>query len=132
MLKPTSFSWHRFSELRPIPPSDAVGEGEKDVTHNRQKGMKMPGISSRVVGAPPAAVPANGFYPKLLQGRVKNGRGGSVWLVTSAKTGTIVQLAVRPQKDKHKLGYYTTRLDETKMDIFRGKIELDGSTQATR
>lgn len=120
-----------FNELRPIPPSDAVG-GERD-SHSFKNGDKsMPGIHSRVVSPPaPARVPANGYYPKLLQGQPKrDGSGGSVWLVTAPKTGTIVQLASRPQKTKHRLGYYTTRLKEEAMVVFKGKVELDGSAQA--
>lgn len=121
-----------FNKLRPIPPSDAVG-GERDSHSNHQvKETIMPGIHSRVVSPPaPARVPANGYYPKLLQGAVKrDGSGGSVWLVTAPKTGTIVQLASRPQKVKHRLGYYTTRLKEEVMVVFKGKVELDGTAQA--
>lgn len=84
----------------------------------------MPGISSRAIGGTPP-VPANGFYPKLLQGK-----SGSVWLVSAPKTGSIIQLSSRPQKTKHRLGYYTTRLVETKMTVFKGKVELDGTAQA--
>lgn len=87
-------------------------------------------ITSRAT-TPAPAVPANGHYPKLLQGKAKsNGAGGSVWLVTAPNVGTIVQLASRPQKTKHRLGYYTTRLVETKMVVFKGKVELDGTAQA--
>lgn len=91
----------------------------------------MAGISSRLAVAPAPPVPANGHYPKLLQGKAKiNGSGGSVWLVTAPNTGTIVQLARVPQKTRHRLGYYTTRLVETKMVVFKGKVELDGTAQA--
>ena len=95
----------------------------------------MPGIFSRVVAPPAPRVPANGTYPKLLVGKPKtrkgvSGTGGSVWLVTAPNTGTIIQLADRPQKTKHRLGFYTTRFVETKMVVFKGSVELDGSAQA--
>lgn len=86
----------------------------------------MPGQSlrSRIGGAvaptpAPRPVPLNGYYPKLLQGD-----SGSVWLVSAAKTGTIVHLSGRPQKSKHKVGYYSTRLDEGKMRVFAGDITI--------
>lgn len=73
----------------------------------------------------PKPVPFNGFYPKLLQGKVKHdGSGGSVWLVTAPKTGTIINLARRPQKAKHRLGYYTTRLKEEDMVPFVGTVNI--------
>ena len=73
----------------------------------------------------PAPVPLNGHYPKILKGRTKrDGTGGSVWLVTAPKTGVIINLAARPQKAKHKLGYYTTRLDESTMDAYTQPVTL--------
>lgn len=70
-------------------------------------------------------VPFNGYYPKLLKGVAKrDGSGGSVWLVTAPRTGVIVHLAGRPQKAKHKLGYYTTRLKEADMVPFAGNINI--------
>ena len=74
----------------------------------------------------PKPVPFNGHYPKLLQGKKSGtGRGdGSVWLVTAPKTGVIVYLSARPQKAKHKLGYYTTRLREEDMVPFTGNVAI--------
>lgn len=78
----------------------------------------MPGVKSTVIGATPV-VPLNGYYPKLL-----SGKSGSIWLVAAPKTGTIVHLSQRPQKTKHKLGYFTTRLDEAAMAPFKGSLTL--------
>lgn len=78
----------------------------------------MPGIRSSIT-QPSRSVPLNGFYPKLLQGA-----SGSVWFVTAPKTGTIVNLSARPQKPKHKVGYSTHRLDESKMSVFNGEVKL--------
>lgn len=71
------------------------------------------------ISTPTPAAPLNGYYPKLLQGD-----SGSVWLVTAAKTGVIVHLSAKPQKAKHKLGYYTTRLTESKMRAFTGTVNI--------
>lgn len=65
-------------------------------------------------------VPGNGYYPKFLQGA-----SGSVWLVTAPKQGVIVHLADRPQKAKHKVGYATSQLNESKMDPYTGQITLN-------
>ena len=84
----------------------------------------MPGIRSTTPCAAPK-VPLNGHYPKILRGRTKgDGTGGSVWLVTAPNTGIIINLAARPQKAKHKLGYYTTRLVEAKMDPYTQPVTL--------
>lgn len=80
----------------------------------------MPAQSMRSsISTPTPAVPLNGHYPKLL-----SGDSGSVWLVTAAKTGVIVHLSRSPQKAKHKLGYYTTRLNEAKMRAFAGTVNI--------
>lgn len=114
------------TELRPTPPSDAVG-GESDKSLKQRRSTTMPRLTSSITGAAPA-VPMNGTYPKLLKGRAKSrrngGTGGSVWLVTAPNTGTIVHLATSPQKAKHKLGYYSTRLVENTMDVFEGTVAL--------
>lgn len=96
----------------------------------------MPGQTIRsFLGTPPAAppvrapeVPFNGYYPKVLKGRTKvDGTGGSVWLVTAPNTGVIIQLANRPQKAKHRLGFYSTRLVEHKMVAHNGVITIQAS-----
>lgn len=81
----------------------------------------MPSVRS-TTSAPRAAVPLNGYYPKLLRGK-----SGSVWLVTAPKTGSIVFLSAQPQKAKHKLGYYTTRLVEAKMEVHSDPVTLQAS-----
>lgn len=80
----------------------------------------MPAQSMRsTISTPTPAVPLNGHYPKLL-----SGDSGSVWLVTAANTGVIVHLSAKPQKAKHRLGYYTTRLVEKKMRAFAGTVTI--------
>lgn len=106
-----------FNQLHPKPPSDALG-GESNKSLNGVVSMPAQSISSQI-STPAPAVPLNGYYPKFLQGA-----SGSVWLVTAPKTGVIIHLSNRPQKAKHKLGYYTTRLDEGKMSVFKGNISL--------
>ena len=80
--------------------------------------MPAQSISSSITPATPP-VPLNGYYPKFLQGA-----SGSVWLLTAPKTGVIVHLSRAPQKAKHKLGYYSTRLNESKMTAYKGNITL--------
>lgn len=72
--------------------------------------------------APAPAVPLNGHYPKTLQGD-----SGSVWLVTKPKTGVILYLSPRPQKAKHKLGYTSEKLNESKMRPYNGPITIQTS-----
>lgn len=82
----------------------------------------MPGQNLRSSTAAPAAAPLNGYYPKLLRGA-----SGSVWLVTAPKTGVIVHLSGTPQKGKHKIGYYTTRLVEAKMSVHNNAVTISAS-----
>lgn len=74
------------------------------------------------LSTPTPAVPLNGHYPKFLQGD-----SGSVWLLTAPKTGVIIHISARPQKAKHKLGYYSTRMNEAKMRPFTGSITLQAA-----
>lgn len=67
-----------------------------------------------------AAAPGNGYYPKFLQGD-----SGSVWLLNAARSGMLVHLSARPQKAKHKVGYYSTKLAEQKMRPYTGNIALN-------
>lgn len=84
----------------------------------------MPALRASIP-TPKAPVPANGYYPKLLQGD-----SGSVWLVTgpSAKrgrsNGTVVFLSARPQKGHHKVGYTTDKINEVKMKVFSDPVTL--------
>ena len=73
-----------------------------------------------------APVPANGYYPKLLQGA-----SGSVWLVTGPNpnkrqraNGILVGLSSRPQKSTHKIGTVSGILNETKMTVYKQPISL--------
>lgn len=86
----------------------------------------MPRLNATIPArAPTRVVPANGYYPKLLQGD-----SGSVWLVTgpSGKRdrsyGTIVYLSGRPQKASHKIGYHTDKINEAKMKVFKDPVTL--------
>lgn len=89
----------------------------------------MPGLRSSFRSPTPARapVPANGYYPKLLQGA-----SGSVWLVTGPNpakrqraNGVLVGLSDRPQKGSHKVGTVSGILNETKMKVYNGPITLE-------
>ena len=79
----------------------------------------MPQALRSSASNPSAAIPLNGHYPKLLQGN-----SGSVWLITAPKTGVLLHLSNRPQKAKHKIGYYSTRMNEAKMREYRGNVTI--------
>lgn len=82
----------------------------------------MPAQNLRSRTSADAAVPLNGHYPKLLRGD-----SGSVWLVTAPKTGVIVHLSSTPQKGKHKIGYYSTRLVEAKMRAHNSAVTIEAA-----
>lgn len=73
-------------------------------------------IRSSITGG---ACASTGTYPKLLKGD-----SGSVWLMTAPRQGVIVHLSDRPQKAKHKVGYFSTKMVEDKMRPFTGEIKL--------
>ena len=79
----------------------------------------MPSLRSSVAGATPARDTSDRNYPKLLQGD-----SGSVWLITKPREGVIVSLSGRPQKAKHYLGYYSTKMVESKMRPFMDEVKL--------
>lgn len=84
----------------------------------------MPALKTTIPTRTPT-VPANGYYPKLLQGD-----SGSVWMVTGPSgkrnrtRGVIVHLSNRPQKSHHKVGYVTDLINESKMKVFSDPVTL--------
>ena len=84
----------------------------------------------RVVTTASCAGNVAGSYPKLMKGK----ESGSVYLLTAPKTGTIVHLGATPWRgrnarragtpSKHKIGYYSTRLDESNMNPFSGEVKI--------
>lgn len=88
----------------------------------------MPELRSSFTSPAPAKppVPANGYYPKTLQGA-----SGSVWLVTgpSGKKdrahGVLIGLSRTPQKAAHKIGTVSNILNERKMTVYNRPITLE-------